>query len=114
MENSTKEAIDEMRLRDMTTCLKLARANLQLSRKNDFISIKSPEIPLMIFEELLWEGLYPIVSIILQTQNTEKVIVVSTNCLIQMILVSVESEKLQLQLDASVNALMSFTGLFKE
>jgi hypothetical protein len=114
MENSTKEAIDEMRVRDMTTCLKLARASLELPRNKEFISIKSREIPLMVFEELLWEGLYPIVSIILQTQNTEKVIVVSTNCLIQMILVAVESDKLQLQLDASVHALMNFTGLFKE
>lgn len=114
MENSTKEAIDEMRTRDMTMCLKLARASLQIPRKTDYISIRNPEISVIIFEELLWEGLYPIVSIILQTQNTEKVIVVSTNCLIQMILVSVESEKLQLQLDASVHALMNFTGLFKE
>jgi hypothetical protein len=114
MENSSKEAIDEMRLRDMTTCLRLAKANLELPRSSDFISIRNSEISLMIFEELLWEGLYPIVSIILQTQNTEKVIVVSTNCLIQMILISVESDRLQLQLDATTHALLNFTGLFKE
>lgn len=114
MENSTKEVIDEMRLREMTTCLKLARASLQIKRKSDFVSIRSPEISIMIFEELLWEGLYPIVSIVLQTQNTEKVIVVSTNCLIQMILIAIESDSLQLQLDATVHALMNFTGLLKE
>lgn len=98
----------------MATSIHFARASLQIQRNQDFLNNNSPDIPSLIFEEMLWEGLYPIVSIILQTQSTEKVIVISTNCLIQMILVSVESNNLQLQLDASVNALMNFTGLFKE
>jgi hypothetical protein len=114
MENTTRDKIDEMRSRDMITCIQFAKSSLYIQRNQDFVNLQSPEIPLMIFGELLWEGLYPIVSIILQTQTTEKVIVISTNCLIQMILVSVESECLQLQLDASMNALMNFTGLFKE
>lgn len=103
-----------MRKNDLIACLKMAEASLQIDRSDKHISIRHPDMPVMIFQELLWEGLYPIVSIILQTQNTEKVIVISTNCLIQMILVSVEFDQLQLQLDASVHALMNFTGLFKE
>jgi hypothetical protein len=103
-----------MRKADLIGCLKMAEASLQIDRSESHIRIRHADIPVMIFQELLWEGLYPIVSIIMQTQNTEKVIVVSTNCLIQMILVSVEYDQLQIQLDASVHALMNFTGLFKE
>lgn len=103
-----------MRKADLIGCLKMAEASLQIDRSESHIHIRHADIPVMIFQELLWEGLYPIVSIIMQTQNTEKVIVVSTNCLIQMILVSVEYDQLQIQLDASVHALMNFTGLFKE
>lgn len=103
-----------MRRKEIDMRLKLAEINYKIEREENFIKIETEVLPLVIFEELMWEGFYPILSIILQSQNSEKLVTIAAHSLIKMIMIASCDEKLQIQLNATVNALMTFTGIYKE
>ena len=114
IQNGTHEEIEETRKKDMQVTLHLLQAGLKVARPEESHGGPSREVARMIFEEYLWEGLFPKISLTLQTQSSNKIVLVGANCLIQLILISSDFEDLTIQREASINALIGFTRLFKE
>jgi hypothetical protein len=104
----------QMRMKELSMWIRFARTNYKLPRNEEFIEDADIVHLKSIFEEKLWDGLFPIISLTLKTQYGDTLVSLLTKSLIQMIVISGSFSDLHFQHEASLNGLISLSGLAKE
>jgi hypothetical protein len=104
----------QMRMKEMNMWIRFARTNYKLSRNDQFIKDEDQIHLRSLFEEKLWDGLFPIISLTLKTQYGDNLVSILSKTLIQMIVISGSFGDLNFQHESSLNGLISLSGLTKE
>ena len=95
--------------------IKLAQANEQIEREEQFLSVDSPKIGNMIFKDLIVKRLLPKLEDILDREESNKTLVIAAaSCLSQMLIIASEDEDMNDTRALLLSKLVDYSGLFKQ
>jgi hypothetical protein len=77
------------------------------SKESEFFGTK-------IFEELIWQNYLPVLSMLVQASSQKRIVSDAIRAIVALVQISGNSDQHHLEKQASINALLNFSGIYNE
>jgi len=91
--------------------VKESKAGIKKDRNSLYVVPRHADYLHLIFEEVIFNPMMPVFSIAVETSENQKSIMLATQGLLNLIIISAQFKDMQFQRDSTINALLNFANV---